>query len=217
MPIVVRLAWHDAGSYSKNDKRGGANAAIRHSPESDYAANKGLHLARDWLEPLKQKVPNMNYADFYQLASIVAIEYSGGPKIPFRTGRKEGTAKDCVVDGRLPDANGRFDSQRKTFHRMGLTDKDIIVLSGAHCLGGAKKERSGFDGKWTKDPLKFDNTFFQEILKEKPEPELLRLISDMCLLDDPEHRKLCETYAKDQDLFFEDYVVSHQKLSELGM
>lgn len=38
----------------------------------------------------------------------------------------------------------------------------------------------------------------------------------MALLDEPELKALCESYAKDQALFFADYIESHKKLSELG-
>lgn len=217
MPIMVRLAWHDSGSYSAKDNTGGANGTIRFAPESEFAANNGLGKARDLLEPIKHQVPEVSYADLYQLASVVAIEYAGGPKIPFRFGRKDLPAADCSPDGRLPDADKKMDHLRDVFYRMGFSDKEIIVLSGAHCLGRAHKERSGFEGPWTKEPLKFDNTYFQEILKAEPNFSLLRLVSDMALLDNPEHKALVEKYAADQDAFFADYVVSHQKLSELGM
>lgn len=217
MPIIVRLAWHDSGSYSAEDNTGGANATIRFSPEKDIDANKGLHIARDLLEPIKAQLPTMSHADLYQLASIVAIQFSGGPVIPFRMGRKDGAPDNCAPDGRLPDANKRMSHLRQIFSRMGFNDKEIVLLSGAHCLGRARKERSGFEGPWTPEPLKFDNSYFVEILKEDPDPKLLRLASDMALLDDPENRKLVELYADDQHIFFKEYAIAHKKLSELGM
>ncbi|KAI0567033.1 Ascorbate Peroxidase [Gracilaria domingensis] len=213
---MVRLAWHDAGSYSKEDGTGGANGAIRFSPEADFAANNGLDIARKLLQPIKDAVPEMSHADLFQLASAVAIEFSGGPTIPFRMGRVDKEAADCSPDGRLPDANQRMGHLREIFYRMGFNDKEIVLLSGAHCLGRAHPERSGFEGPWTAEPLKFDNSYFVEILKDEPDPKLLRLASDMALLDEEETKKLCQAYAADQDLFFAEYPAAHQKLSELG-
>jgi L-ascorbate peroxidase len=45
---------------------------------------------------------------------------------------------------------------------------------------------------------------------------LIQLPSDKALLEDPITRELVELYAKDEDKFFEDYTISHLKLSELG-
>lgn len=216
MPIIVRLAWHDAGTYNASDKTGGANASIRFSPECDHGANNGLAKARKFLEPIKAEHPDISYADLYQLASVTAIEFAGGPKIPFRLGRKDASEAECTPDGRLPDASKRMPHLRDIFHRMGFNDKEIVLLSGAHCLGRCHKERSGFEGQWTKDPLSFDNTYYVEILKDEPDEGLFRLPSDRALLDDPETKALVEKYAQDKDAFFEDYVPVHQKLSELG-
>lgn len=216
MPIMVRLAWHDAGTYKADDNSGGANGSIRFKPESEHDANNGLDIARNLLQPIKDKFPDITYADLYQLASVSAIEFSGGPKIPFRLGREDADQTDTTPDGRLPDGDKKMDHLRDVFYRMGLNDKDITVLSGAHTLGRAHKERSGWEGPWTKTPVVFDNSYFVEILKEDPDPDLLRLASDLALLDQSETRALCEKYAADQDAFFGDYVESHVKLSELG-
>lgn len=48
-PILLRLAWHDAGTYDKSKtafgERGGANGSIRFSPEISMGANNGLDKA----------------------------------------------------------------------------------------------------------------------------------------------------------------------------
>lgn len=212
----MRLAWHDAGTYCAASKTGGANGSVRWKDEVSHGANAGLQWAVDEMEKIKAKHPGIGYADLYQLASVVAIEHAGGPAVPFRTGRADAEDKECTPDGRLPDANKRMPHLRDVFHRMGLTDKDIVLLSGAHTLGRAHKDRSGFDGAWTKDPIKFDNSYYTEIMAKDADPTLLRLASDDALLDEDATKQLCAKYAADQDAFFADYAESHKKLSELG-
>jgi hypothetical protein len=76
-PIMIRLAWHDSGSYSGQSGwpcAGGATGSIRFSPELDHGANAGLVNAVALLEPIHSKYPQVSWADFIQMASAVAIE-----------------------------------------------------------------------------------------------------------------------------------------------
>ncbi|KAL1215687.1 L-ascorbate peroxidase 3 [Cardamine amara subsp. amara] len=212
-PIMLRLAWHDAGTYDAQSKTGGPNGSIRNEEEYTHGANSGLKIAIDLCEGVKAKYPKITYADLYQLAGVVAVEVTGGPDISFVPGRKDSNV--CPREGRLPDAKQGFQHLRHIFYRMGLSDKDIVALSGGHTLGKAHSERSGFDGPWTKEPQKFDNSYFVELLKGESEG-LLKLPTDKTLLEDPEFRGYVELYAKDEDAFFRDYAESHKKLSELG-
>ncbi|KAL1554441.1 L-ascorbate peroxidase 3 [Salvia divinorum] len=212
-PIMLRLAWHDAGTYDVNTKTGGPNGSIRNEEEYAHGANSGLKIALEFCEQVKSKCPKITYADLYQLAGVVAVEVTGGPTVNFVPGRKD--SKISPKEGRLPDANKGVPHLKEVFYRMGLSDKDIVALSGGHTLGRAHPERSGFDGAWTKEPLKFDNSYFQELLKGESEG-LLKLSTDLALLDDPDFRRYVELYAKDEDAFFRDYTESHKKLSELG-
>nr|CAB3455396.1 unnamed protein product [Digitaria exilis]CAB3459073.1 unnamed protein product [Digitaria exilis] len=126
------------------------------------------------------------------------------------------------------------DHLRQVFStQMGLSDQDIVALSGAHTLGRCHKDRSGFEGAWTSNPLIFDNSYFKyvgwessllklnttlagrELLSGEKEG-LLQLPSDKALLSDPSFRPLVEKYAADEDAFFADYAEAHLKLSELG-
>ncbi|KAL9668487.1 hypothetical protein QQ045_006021 [Rhodiola kirilowii] len=212
-PIMLRLAWHDAGTYDCKSKTGGPNGSIRNEEEYSHGANNGLTIALNFCEEVKAKYPKITFADLYQLAGVVAVEVTGGPTIDFVPGRKD--SKVSTKEGRLPDAKQGSSHLKDVFYRMGLSDKDIVALSGAHTLGRAHPERSGFEGPWTKEPLKFDNSYFLELLKGEAEG-LLKLPTDKALLDDPAFRPYVELYAKDEDVFFRDYAVSHKKLSELG-
>uniref|UniRef100_A0A453AHC9 Plant heme peroxidase family profile domain-containing protein n=1 Tax=Aegilops tauschii subsp. strangulata TaxID=200361 RepID=A0A453AHC9_AEGTS len=101
-PIMLRLAWHDAGTYDKNTNTGGPDGSIRFPEELRHAANAGLKIAVDLLEPIKQKHPKITYADLYQLAGVVAVEVTGGPTIDFVPGRRDSSV--AIEEGRLPDA-----------------------------------------------------------------------------------------------------------------
>lgn len=46
--------------------------------EGDYGANAGLKVARDLLEPIKEKFPWISYADLWTLAGATAVEEMGG-------------------------------------------------------------------------------------------------------------------------------------------
>jgi L-ascorbate peroxidase len=254
-PLLVRFAWHDSGNYDKTFGTGGATGSIRFSKELAHGGNAGLTNALRLLEPIKEKYPDVGYADLFQMASAAAIKASGGPDIPMRYGRVDATREDEVPrEGRLPDGAAPFGQSdgenpgekskdpspsahlRRVFYRMGLSDKEIVALSGAHALGRAYKDRSGLvtmvDTKytregpgsrggmsWTKDWLKFDNSYFV-LLKEAQEgegdPELLRLVTDTVLLEDDKFKPYAQKYASDQEAFFRDYAEAHARLSECG-
>lgn len=245
-PILIRLAWHDSGAFDKNKeaewpKCGGANGSIRFSPEINHGANAGLCNAVALLEPFKAKYPDVSYADLFQMASACAIEAAGGPVIPMKYGRMDAPEDGCPEEGNLPagaapwpkGAGGPAAHLRDIFHRMGLTDQDIVALSGAHSMGRAHKGRSGLchkeeteytkDAKgtkggasWTKDWLSFSNDYFVNLQSECKDPELLVLDTDACLFTDDAFKVFAEKYAASNEEFFADYAASHKKLSELG-
>lgn len=221
MPIILRLAWHDAGTYDKDTRTGGPNGSVRFS-ELSHDANKGLEKAIAFMQPIKDQFPKIGYGDLYQFAGIVAIEYCGGPQIPFRQGRADATEKEAVEDGRLPDGHKKEQHLRDVFYRMGFNDQEIVALSGAHTIGRAHADRSDWDAPWTTNMYEFDNSYFKNLLEpekavdEKGNP-LLQLPTDKALVEDNNMKPWVEKYANDQDSFFKDYAAAHKKLSELGM
>ena len=237
-PILVRLAWHDAGTYDSKSKTGGPRAAQRFEMgESLHEANNGLEIARNLLQPLVDKYsPSIiSIADLWALAGNLAIKVSGGPDIPFRFGRVD--IKDpskCVEDGRLPDAKQGISHVRNVLNRIGfVNDKYIVALSGAHTLGSCHSDRSGFEGPWTQNPYKFDNSYFKDLINKKwiidtssvgntqfvsgvDDKKTMMLPSDWTLQNTKETRVYVEKYANDQQLFFNDFSVAWKQLIESG-
>ena len=84
-PILVRLAWHDSGTFDNREHKswpemGGAIGSIRTTHEITAGPNAGLKTALDsLLAPIKSACPSLSWADLIQLASATAIEVSGGP------------------------------------------------------------------------------------------------------------------------------------------
>ncbi|EEH07385.1 cytochrome c peroxidase [Histoplasma capsulatum G186AR] len=232
-PVLVRLAWHASGTYDKTSGTGGSNGAtMRFSPEGDHSANAGLKAARDFLEPVKAKFPWISYSDLWTLAGACAIQEMQGPKIPWRPGRVDRDVTFCTPDGRLPDASKDHRHIRDIFGRMGFDDREMVALSGAHSLGRAHPDRSGYDGPWDFSPTVFTNEFFRLLVEEKwnwkkwsgpaqftdnTTKTLMMLPTDMALVKDKEFKKHVERYAKDSDAFFREFSDAFVKLLELGV
>ncbi|RLN98678.1 hypothetical protein BBJ28_00017543 [Nothophytophthora sp. Chile5] len=237
-PTMVRLAWHSSGSFSKTDGSGGSNGGtIRFKPQLGHGNNAGLYKAVDALEKVKQKHPEITYADLYVLAGVTMIEEMGGPEIPFRLGRRDAeSSAECVPEDRLPNAD--MGSKTKTtqhirdvFTRLGFTDRDMVALIGAHAIGRCHTDASGYSGPWTNSEWTFANEFFVKLLGEKwtlkkwdgPEQyedesgELMMLPADMALLRNPELKKYVEMYAADEELWYEDFSKAFVKLTENGV
>jgi len=233
-PVFIRLAWHASGTYDKDSNTGGScRGTMRFNPEINHGANAGLHIAIAKLEKIKQKFPAISYGDLWTLAGVVAIQEMGGPTIPWRAGRVDGTATECPPEGRLPDGdNPSPQHPRDVFYRMGFNDQEIVALIGAHTLGRCHTDRSGFDGPWTDSPTTFSNSYFVEILgrnwverkwagpkqfADKESGNLMMLPADMAFVKDKEFKKWVETYAKDEKKFFDDFTQAWKKLIELGV
>lgn len=244
----VRLAWHCSGTFSAADKSGGSNGGrIRFAPERNWGANAGLTVAMEALEGVKENHPDVSYADLYTLAGKVAVEYAGGPKIPFQMGREDADdGSTSPPDGRLPDADkdevpheyGKTQQHiRDVFTRMGFTTREMVCLVGAHTLGRCHIDRSGYWGPWNKAENKFNNALFKFLLEMKWTPkrthegkewtgplqyendtgELMMLPSCMAMIHDEEMRKWVEKYAADEELFFRDFAEAFGKLLALGV
>ncbi|CAK9210811.1 unnamed protein product [Sphagnum troendelagicum] len=209
-PGVLRLAFHDAGTFNITKLSGGMNGSIIY--ELERPENAGLKRSIKVLQKVKAEldpVISVSWADLIAVAGAEAVAECDGPRIPVGLGRHDSVEPD--PEGEMPEETLSASALKQSFHGKGFTTQELVVLSGAHTLGA-----KGFG-----NPNLFDNSYFR-ILLQKPwkAPEgmtaMIGLPTDRALSDDDECIQWIRVYAGDQGRFFEDFSTAYLKLVNTG-
>jgi L-ascorbate peroxidase len=184
-------------------------------------------------------------ADLLQMAGAAAVQVCGGPHIRLRYGRKQTeNSEHCCGEARsksaataappFQDGETAVEHVRRVFSRMGFNDAEAVALMGAHTLGRAHRSRSGHGAphtpytknaawarprggsSWTADWDRFDNGYFRELMASKHDEHLLKLPTDLALLQDQSFREHVKRFAEDENVFFREYAAAHVRMSEAG-
>ncbi|MFD5451034.1 catalase/peroxidase HPI [Streptomyces sp. NPDC127100] len=133
-PLMVRMAWHSAGTYRISDGRGGAGAGQqRFAPLNSWPDNGNLDKARRLLWPVKKKYgQSISWADLLVLTGNVALEQMGFETFGFAGGRADvWEAEEDVYWG--PETtwldDRRYTGDRELENPLGAVQMGLIYVN----------------------------------------------------------------------------------------
>src|ERR1700677_862177 len=132
-PLMVRMAWHSAGTYRISDGRGGAGSGQqRFAPLNSWPDNVNLDKARRLLWPIKQKYGRkISWADLMILAGNVALESMGFKTFGFGGGREDVWEPEEINWG--PEgtwlADERYSGDRDLQSPLGAVQMGLIYVN----------------------------------------------------------------------------------------
>ncbi|MGC9495874.1 catalase/peroxidase HPI [Streptomyces sp. WG7] len=133
-PLMIRMAWHSAGTYRISDGRGGAGAGQqRFAPLNSWPDNGNLDKARRLLWPVKKKYgQSLSWADLLVLTGNVALEEMGFETFGFAGGRADvWEAEEDVYWG--PETtwldDRRYTGDRELENPLGAVQMGLIYVN----------------------------------------------------------------------------------------
>ncbi|MCK7597402.1 catalase/peroxidase HPI [Microbulbifer sp. CAU 1566] len=133
-PLMIRMAWHAAGTYRVGDGRGGAGGGQqRFDPLNSWPDNVSLDKARRLLWPIKQKYgKSISWADLMILTGNVSLESMGFKTFGFAGGREDDWEPELVYWGpetQMLDYEKRFKGKDLVDRKLAATVMGLIYVN----------------------------------------------------------------------------------------
>ena len=157
--LMIRLAWHSAGTYRTHDGRGGAGSGNqRFAPLNSWPDNGNLDKARRLLWPIKQKYGRkISWADLFVLSGNVALESMGFKTFGFAGGRPDiwapeedtywGAETEWLATSEKE--NSRYSGDRKLANPLAAVQMGLIYVNPEGPDGKPDPVASGRDVRET--------------------------------------------------------------------
>ena len=157
--LMIRMAWHSAGTYRISDGRGGAGRGNqRFAPINSWPDNGNLDKARRLLWPIKQKYGRkISWADLMILAGNVALESMGFKTFGFAGGREDiwepeedvywGAESEWLATSDKP--NSRYSEMRNLENPLAAVQMGLIYVNPEGPDGNPDPVASGRDVRET--------------------------------------------------------------------
>ena len=132
-PLMIRLTWHQAGTYRIEDGRGGGgDGGQRFAPLNSWPDNGNLDKARRLLWPVKQKYgQKVSWADLLVLAGNVALESMGFETFGFAFGREDIWEPEEIFWGTEEEwlGDARYSGDRELSGPLGAVQMGLIYVN----------------------------------------------------------------------------------------
>ncbi|GFP96845.1 peroxidase 4 [Phtheirospermum japonicum] len=243
--FLLRLHFHDCfvngcdASILLDGKTGEKNAL----PNKNSA--NGFEIIDKIKSAVEDKCPGtVSCADILAIAARDSIVQLGGRGWKVKLGRRDSLSASLAAanNGSIPGPTSSLANLTSRFKQLGLSKKDLVVLSGGHTLGQARctnfrnriyndsnidesfaKERQDNCSRSSKDddklapldptPACFDNTYYKDLINKKG---LLHSDQELFGNGNGQTDKMVISYSQDLKAFYKDFGASMIKMGDIN-
>jgi catalase (peroxidase I) len=210
---------------------------IRFSPQKEWPVNRGLSEVIKVLQPIKDRYPNLSWADLIVLAGTVANEKAAAAS--------PGTYRFCAGRTDAPHVTGEVHSREeslapRTYPTEQVAVKDNWAVQGLTTVEGValaarlrspeRQKQLGYSGSWSSSPNKLSNDYFKVLLgnewvqqksaagqveyKAKGKEGIYMTPGDVVIKNDPALAAIAKSYASDNSKFLKEYAAAWKKVMD---